>query len=70
MAALAAEPTVFTQVGSDGVLVSPYIYRMTTLQTSLYPLTMKWLGAQKVKTASLKGPNAWLGGGHPGARGH
>jgi branched-chain amino acid transport system substrate-binding protein len=51
--AKADQPTVFTQAGSDGVLVSPYIYRLTTLQTSLYPLTMKWLGAQKVKTVAV-----------------
>jgi len=51
--AKADQPTIFTQAGSDGVLVSPYIYRMTTLQTSLYPLTMKWLGAQKVKTVAV-----------------
>lgn len=51
--AKADQPTVFTQAGSDGVLVSPYIYRMTTLQASLYPLTMKWLGAQRVKTVAV-----------------
>jgi branched-chain amino acid transport system substrate-binding protein len=51
--AKANEPTIFTQAGSDGVLVSPYIFRLTTLQTSLYPLTMKWLGAQKVKTVAV-----------------
>ena len=51
--AKANQPTIFTQAGSDGVLVSPYIYRLTTLQTSLYPLTMKWLGAQKVKTVAV-----------------
>jgi branched-chain amino acid transport system substrate-binding protein len=51
--AKADQPTIFTQAGSDGVLVSPYIYRLTTLQTSLYPLAMKWLGAQKVKTVAV-----------------
>jgi branched-chain amino acid transport system substrate-binding protein len=51
--AKAKQPSIFTQAGSDGVLVSPYIYRLTTLQTSLYPLTMKWLGAQKVKTVGV-----------------
>jgi len=51
--AKADQPTIFTQAGSDGVLVSPYIYRMTTLQTALYPLTMKWLGAQNVKTVAV-----------------
>lgn len=35
--------TIFTQAGSDGVLVGPSIYRMTPLQTTLFPLEMKWL---------------------------
>jgi branched-chain amino acid transport system substrate-binding protein len=51
--AKAGQPTIFTQAGSAGVLVSPDIYRLTTLQTSLYPLVMKWLGAQKVKTVAV-----------------
>jgi branched-chain amino acid transport system substrate-binding protein len=51
--AKADQPTIFTQAGSAGVLVSPYIYRMTTLQVSLYTLTMKWLGAQRVKTVAV-----------------
>jgi branched-chain amino acid transport system substrate-binding protein len=51
--AKAGQPTIFTQAGSDGVLVSPDIYRLTTLQTTLYSLTMKWLGAQKVKTVAV-----------------
>ena len=51
--AKADQPTIFTQAGSDGVLVSPYMYRMTTLQASLYTLTMKWLGAQRVKTVAV-----------------
>jgi branched-chain amino acid transport system substrate-binding protein len=38
--------TIFTQAGSNGVLVGPSIYRMTPLQTTLFPLEMKWLQNQ------------------------
>lgn len=38
--------TIFTQAGSNGVLVGPSIYRMTPLQTTLFPLEMKWLQGQ------------------------
>jgi len=51
--AKANQPTIFTQAGSPGVLVSPYMYRLTTLQTTLYPLTMKWLGTKDVKTVAV-----------------
>jgi branched-chain amino acid transport system substrate-binding protein len=46
-------PTVFTQAGSDGVLVSPNIFRMTPLQTDIYTPVLQKLQAEKVKTVAL-----------------
>jgi branched-chain amino acid transport system substrate-binding protein len=49
----ANQPTIFTQAGSSGVLLNKYIFRMTPLQTSQFPLTMKWLKSKGVKTVSV-----------------
>jgi len=49
----ANQPTIFTQAGSSGVLVSKYIFRMTPLQTTQFPLTLKWLKSKGVKTVSV-----------------
>jgi branched-chain amino acid transport system substrate-binding protein len=46
-------PTVFTQAGSNGVLVSPNIFRMTPLQTDIYTPVLQKLQAEHVKTVAL-----------------
>jgi branched-chain amino acid transport system substrate-binding protein len=51
--AKANQPTVFTQAGSDGTLVSSDMFRMTTLQTDRYPLALKWLQSKGVKTIAV-----------------
>jgi branched-chain amino acid transport system substrate-binding protein len=51
--ARANQPTIFTQAGSSGVLVNKYIFRMTPLQTTQFPLTLAWLKGKKVHTISV-----------------
>ena len=46
-------PTVFTQAGGPGTLVSKYMFRMTPLQSTRVPLTYKWLQSKKVKTVGV-----------------
>lgn len=36
-------PVVYTQAGSEGVVVGDYTYRATPLMSSYYPLVEKWL---------------------------
>ena len=51
--ARAQQPTIYTQAGSSGVVLSKYIFRMTPLQTTQFPLTLAWLKAKKVHTISV-----------------
>lgn len=46
-------PTIFTQAGSDGVLVGEYIYRATPLQTTLLPLAGAYIQKQGWKKLGL-----------------
>jgi branched-chain amino acid transport system substrate-binding protein len=48
----AKQITLFTQGGVDGVLVNPYIFRMTVLQPSIFPLTAAYLQSKHVKTVA------------------
>jgi branched-chain amino acid transport system substrate-binding protein len=50
--AKANQPTVFTQAGGDGVIVGPSIVRLTAQQSSLLPLTMKYLKSKGIKTVA------------------
>jgi branched-chain amino acid transport system substrate-binding protein len=43
-------PTVFTQSGSDGVVIGPYTFRVTAPQTTYFPVAQKYLQSKGVKT--------------------
>jgi branched-chain amino acid transport system substrate-binding protein len=46
-------PVVYTQAGSDGVLVGNYTYRVTAPAESYYELAGQYLKSKQVKTASV-----------------
>jgi branched-chain amino acid transport system substrate-binding protein len=46
------QPTVFTQAGGSGVILGPNIVRLTALQTSLLPLTMKYLKSKGITSVA------------------
>jgi branched-chain amino acid transport system substrate-binding protein len=50
--ARANQTTVFTQAGSQGVLVGPTIFRMTPLQTDQFHLTLEYLKRQGVTSVA------------------
>jgi branched-chain amino acid transport system substrate-binding protein len=49
----ANQVTIFTQAGSDGVLLNKYMFRMTPLLIDQYPLAFKYLQAKGVKTLGI-----------------
>jgi branched-chain amino acid transport system substrate-binding protein len=49
----ASEPTIFTQAGGPGTLISKYMFRLTPLQTDRIPLAFKWLQSQGIKTVAV-----------------
>jgi branched-chain amino acid transport system substrate-binding protein len=49
----AGEPTIFTQAGGPGTVISKWMFRLTPLQTDRIPLAFKWLQSQGVKTVAV-----------------
>lgn len=49
----AGVPTVFTQAGGPGTLISKWMFRMTPLQTTRIKYAFKWLKSKKVKTVAV-----------------
>ena len=49
----ASIPTVFTQAGGPGTLISKYMFRMTPLQTTRIHQGYKWVQSKKVKTMAV-----------------
>lgn len=46
-------PVVYTQAGSEGVVVGDYTYRATPLMSAYYPLVEKWLTEGEYKTMGV-----------------
>ncbi|MCW2529700.1 MAG: hypothetical protein JWM76_4560, partial [Pseudonocardiales bacterium] len=46
-------PIIYTQAGSDGILLGDYTFRMTTPLTELYPRLNPFLADKKVKTMAI-----------------
>lgn len=46
-------PVVYTQAGSEGVVVGDYTYRATPLMSSYYPLVEKWLTEGEYKSVGV-----------------
>jgi len=49
----ANEPTVFTQAGGTGTLISKYMFRLTPLQATRIPKAYQWLQSKGVKTVGV-----------------
>jgi branched-chain amino acid transport system substrate-binding protein len=51
--ARANQPTIFTQAGGPGTLLTKYMFRLTPLQTDRIPTAFQWLRSKKVKTVAI-----------------
>jgi branched-chain amino acid transport system substrate-binding protein len=49
----AAMPVIYTQAGSEGVLIGDYTYRVTPLMSQYYPAIRKYLEEQNVKSMGV-----------------
>jgi branched-chain amino acid transport system substrate-binding protein len=49
----AGQPAVFAEAGGDGVLVGPSLFRLTPLQSDLFPKSLKYLQDHKAKTVAI-----------------
>jgi branched-chain amino acid transport system substrate-binding protein len=51
--ARANQPTIFTQAGGPGTLLTKYMFRLTPLQTDRIPTAFQWLRSKKVKKVAI-----------------